>query len=359
LTLSSQAAEEDLRDRVLWALECPVCGRGLELSDDLLSCPEGHPFARVETLQTRNGSDLAELRDAEASRPLLLKIPKLAHWNDWSPERLGQLVSNEVDTATRLAESLGRGPYRAPDMVPGPVAGRAVLMRRVEGHSLERSLYGREAWVHPRRVLAGSGRGGAWLAAMAASTSAGHAPFDPEPTLERTGRFLEEIARRGHPAAGVGWLRGLVEASAEGTTGTDLTRCLVHGDFRPRHVLLTEEAATVIDWEDAQEGWAHEDAAFFLASVDGFMAAHPRRGWSPAGRLAAHAFLRAYLRSAPAGWDRVGPLLRVAAMVRALNIEYRGKLARRRPRAFRRVVLPHYDRWFRAWERGRRGGGRG
>jgi aminoglycoside phosphotransferase (APT) family kinase protein len=189
---------------------------------------------------------------------------------------------------------------------------------------------------------------------MAASTDAGVATFDPGPTLDRTGRFLAEAAERGHPPEGVRWLEGLVEAAAAGTAGTELGRCLVHGDFRPRHVLLTEDAATVIDWEDSQEGWVHEDAAFFLASLDGFMAQHPRRGWSPAGRLAARAFLRAYLRSGPPGWDRVGALFRVASMVRALNIDYRGRLARRRPRAFRHVVLPHYERWFRAWERGGR-----
>jgi L-alanine-DL-glutamate epimerase-like enolase superfamily enzyme len=106
----------------------------------------------------------------------------------------------------------------------------------------------------------------------------------------------------------------------------------------------------VIDWEEAEEDWAHQDAAFYLASLDGFLAQHPRRRWSPAARLAGRAFLTAYLRDAPTGWGEVGPLFRVAAMVRALNIDYRGRLARRRPTVFRRVVLPHYDRWFNAWQ---------
>ena len=344
------------REGVLWALVCPTCGSGLVFQDDLLECREGHRFAHVEAMQMRNGSDLVHLRDAHTSRPLFLKIPRLAHWNDWSEERVARRVRHEFDTATRLAESLGAGPYRVPAMVPGPVRGRALLMRRVEGESLERWLYGREAWLRPRRVLRGCGRSGAWLAAMAAGTSLGTAAFDPQSTLDQTAGFLAAIADRGHPPDKVRWLASLVEASADGTAGRELARCLVHVDFRPRHVLLTEAEATVIDWEDAREGWAHEDAAFFLASLDGFLAQHPRRRWSPAARLAPRAFLRAYLESGPAGWHEVGPLFRVAAMVRALHIDYDGRLARRRPRGFRHIVLPHYDRWFRGWERGRHRG---
>jgi hypothetical protein len=350
--------EVDPRERVLWALACPECGGQLVFRDDLLECVEGHRFAHVESLQMRNGSDLVDLRDARTSRPLFLKIPRLAHWNDWNEERVARRVRHELDTATRLTESLGAGPYRVPDMVPGPVRGRALLMRRLDGVSLERWLYGREAWLRPRRVLRGCGRSGAWLGAMAAGTGLGTAEFDPASTLEAAEGFLLDIADRGHPPDKVRWLRGLVEASAEGTAGRELTRCIVHVDFRPRHVLLDDATATVIDWEDAREGWAHEDAAFFLASLDGFLAQHPRRRWSPAALLAPRAFLRAYLRSGPAGWEAVGPLFRVAAMVRALHIDYDGRLARRRPWAFRHIVLPHYDRWFRDWERrGHRGAG--
>jgi hypothetical protein len=343
-------ADTELRQRILWALQCRVCGRALEFRGDLLACGEGHCFAHLQAIETRNGSDLASLRDVETSRPLLLKIPKLAHWNGWSEERLDHLIRHEAATATGLRAALGTGPYRVPDMLPGPVPGRALLMPRLEGPSLERWLYGRDAWLHPRRVLAGCRRSGAWLAAMVTATARGRAMFDPESTLERTREFLAEVADRGHPEHKVRWLATMVEASAARAAGTELLRCLVHGDFRPRHVVLTEEAATVIDWEEAEEDWAHQDAAFYLASLDGFLAQHPRRRWSPAARLAGRAFLAAYLRDAPPGWADVGPLFRVAAMVRALNIDYRGRLARRRPAVFRRVVLPHYDRWFKAWE---------
>ena len=344
-------ADAELRRRVLWALRCPVCARDLELRGDLLTCRDGHGFAHLQAVRTRNGSDLADLRDAKTARPLLLKIPKLAHWNAWSEERLDHLIRHEAATAAGLRAALGPGPYGVPDMLPGPVPGRALLMPRLEGPSLERRLYGREAWVRPRRVLDGCRRSGAWLAAMVAATAGERTRFDPEQTLERTRGFLAEVGERGHPEHKVRWLAAMVEAGAGHAAGTDVVRCLVHGDFRPRHVVLTGEGATVIDWEDATEDWAHQDAAFYLASLDGFLAQHPRRRWSPAARLAGRAFLAAYLRDAPPGWADAGPLFRVAAMVRALNIDYRGRLARRRPAVFRRVVLPHYDRWFRAWQR--------
>jgi aminoglycoside phosphotransferase (APT) family kinase protein len=337
-------------ERVLWALECPTCGERLEARGRALRCPSGHVGYALGGVRTGHASDLFELRDERTGRALALKIPKVGGRIE-TDERLRQETLNESTTLARLWKLLGPGPYRVPEAMPGAVRGRAILMRTLAGADLEHALYGSAAWRRPLELGRGFERAGEWLGNLVAATEVERSPFHPDGLLERTRLFLAEIAEAGHPRSRVEGLTRLVESAAARASGEETPRCLVHGDFRPRHVFLAPDDVTVIDFEQAATGWAHEDAGFFLAAVDGFSARHPARRWSPGGRLAAGRFLRAYLRRASIEWGEAGRAWRLAAMVRALNIEYRGRLPSARPAVFRRMVLPHYERWFRAWER--------
>jgi tRNA A-37 threonylcarbamoyl transferase component Bud32 len=97
---------------------------------------------------------------------------------------------------------------------------------------------------------------------------------------------------------------------------TVLEAGLVHGDFHPANVLLTEERPVVIDWSNAGEGDAPEDVAFtqvILATSD---ADFPR--WlERVGRMLRRRFVAAYLDGVG---ERPGPeSLRAAAERRLLD----------------------------------------
>ena len=333
-----------------WALRCAVCGAPLDARGDLFRCSDDHPGVLVHADTAHGRTNIIALRDERTSEELVLKIRSLSD-HVTTNEQLERTTANEAATIARLSQALGSGPYRVPELVVGAVSTRGLLMRRLHGRCLEDELYGAGAWLRPRGVGRGSERAGEWLARLVTSTEVGRMPFSPDETVARAREFLEEIAERGHSPAKVSRLADLVASAAAGTAGQEIARCIVHGDFRPRHVFLAADSVTVIDFEQATEGWAHEDAAFYLAALDGFLAQYLRRRWSPGARIAGLRFLAPYLSEAPPGWATVGRLFRAAAMVRALNIDYRGKLARTKPRLFRSVVLPHYERWFRAWER--------
>lgn len=112
----------------------------------------------------------------------------------------------------------------------------------------------------------------------------------------------------------------------------------------PAHVHVDGDVATVFDFEQAAEGWAHEDAAFFLGAIDVWRARNPHDLAVGTGRTAARSFLAAYLEKAPAGWGRAAGFVRLVSGIRWLMMEQRGDLARRRPAAFRLLVLPALER---------------
>jgi aminoglycoside phosphotransferase (APT) family kinase protein len=337
-------------DRVAWALECPRCGSPVEADGHVLRCASGHPGVRLGEVRLGHASDVVELRDERTGASLSLKVPKVGG-RIGTDERLRQETLNEAANLARLSGAFGSGPYRVPTVVPGAVEGRAILMETLAGACLEDGLLGRSAWTSPRALVRQFDCAGEWLGRLVATTEVERMPFDPAPVVDQTGMFLEEIVEGGHSRARADRLAALVASAARRASGQETPRCLVHGDFRPRHVFLAPGDTTVIDWEQGSVGWAHEDAGFFLASIDGFSNRHPARRWSPGGRLAGGRFLAAYLEAASIEWGDVGSLLRLAAMVRALNIEYRGRLRHARPLVFERMVLPHYQRWFEAWER--------
>lgn len=97
---------------------------------------------------------------------------------------------------------------------------------------------------------------------------------------------------------------------------TVLDAGVVHRDFHPLNVLLSERGPVVIDWSNAGDGVAEEDVAFsqvILATSD---ADFP--GWLEwVGRIARRRFVKAYLRGVGM---RPGPdLLREAAERRLLD----------------------------------------
>ena len=351
-TADSSAGSTAL-DLVASALECVECGLPVEAQGLVLRCRQGHPGLVAGDLGIHHASDVVELRDERSARSLSLKIPKVGGRIE-TDERLRQETLNEATTLAHLNDTgFGAGPYRVPVIVAGAVRGRAILMETLDGRPLEARLLSPATWTRPRGVLHDVERAGRWLGHFVRATEVERAAFDPLPALELGEMFLDEAVEGGYPAASVAPLRALLGSAGHAAAGEVVPRCLVHGDFRPRHVFLGTADTTVIDWEQTSVGWVHEDAAFFLASIDGFSNRHPLRRWSPGGRLATGRFSRAYLDEASLEWGAAGRFLRLLGMVRALNIEYRGTLPSRRPVVFERVVLPHYARWFRAWERGR------
>ena len=346
------AAEEASLERVAAALECVECGLPIEARGLVLRCRQGHPGLVAGSLGIHHASDVVELRDERSARSLSLKIPKVGGRIE-TDERLLQETLNEATTLAHLNDAgFGAGPYRVPVAVAGAVRGEAILMETLAGRQLEALLLGSGTWTRPRTVLHGMERAGRWLGHFVRATEVERAGFDPLPARALGETFLSEIVEGGYPGPSAARLGDLLRSAGDRAAGEVLPRCLVHGDFRPRHVFLGRDDATVIDWEQTSVGWAHEDAAFFLASIDGFSNRHPLRRWSPGGRLAAGRFARAYLDEGAPAWGAAGRFLRLLGMIRALNIEYRGTLPARRPFVFERVVLPHYARWFRRWELG-------
>ena len=344
----------DLPDHegLLSLLVCPSCKAPLFWKDEQLECPSDHSL-RVLKKESMRCSNILHLDPrGQLPGPLVLKIPLLSDEfvdapGETEEEKLHFQVEQEKSVISSLArQGFATGPYRVPELVPGAFDGRSILMRRIEGRSLQEELYGWRSWLRPNQVAEGFERAGRWLGRLTATTASDILPFDPSEVTERTLRFLSDLVDYGHPPDEVQQLADLVDRLGQTPKGEMVARCLVHGDFRTSHVLIAPQAVTVIDFEQARSGWAHEDAAFFLASVDGFSARNPLRRWSPAGRLVARRFIRGYTAEAPSGWAAIGDFLRVAAMIRALRSNYRGKMAHMMPDLFRAVVLPHYRRWF-------------
>jgi hypothetical protein len=333
------------------SLLCPMCEASLASNGDLLECSSGHSL-RVLKRESMRCSSILHLDPGGEIGRLVLKLPLLSEelidaLDGTNEEKLHVQVEHERGVMSSLAQmGFSAGPYRVPELVPGAVAGRSILMRHVDGRSLQEELYGRRAWLDPHRVGAEFELAGRWLGRFSAATVSEVVPFDPRDITGRTRRFMCDLERYGHAPGEVSQLRRLVDRLAEAARGAAMARCLVHGDFRTNHVLVTSRAATVLDFEQAEHGWAHQDAAFFLASIDGFSARNPLRRWSPGGRLVTKRFLSGYVEEAPAGWPEAGRLLRVAAMIRALRSNYRGRLARQMPLLFHSAILPHYRRWF-------------
>jgi Ser/Thr protein kinase RdoA (MazF antagonist) len=332
-------------ERAAAALICPACGARLAVRGDVLECPSGH--TRLVVVGRASGrSETFVLRD-DAGRKLLLKLPNDAY-RAWSDEPLDRRAAWESEVMARVGAALD-GDFRVPRVVPATVPGAAILMEHVEGRPLEHALYGRDAWLRPRRVARGFASAGRWAAALGRHTASGPDPFRHD-TLSRTTRLVEAIADAGFPRAHADRLLELVRELGARLAGRSFHRCIVQGDFKPEHVYVTPDATTVIDFETAFDGWVHQDAAEFTAAIEGRSAKHPLRRVSPGGFAARRSFLSAYLAEALPGWDELAPLFRVEAMIGALHSEYEGGFARRRPRLFEAIVVSHYRRWFDAAE---------
>lgn len=332
-------------ERIISALVCPVCGEALSERRGVFACREEHVRLELAAATEGYASDIIRLVDPERGpRPLVLKIAKepYRHWHD---DPADGKAGNETAVLVALGESLGRGAYRVPEVVPG-ARGHAILMASAGEESLRERLYGLDAWIRPRGLGSDFRRAGAWLAALSAATEAGERPFDPEDERAHAHELLEKAASLGHDRSDVVRIGRRVDRAAADAQGVELVRCLVHDDFRPDHVYLDRQAVTVIDFEQASEGWSHKDAGFFLAAIEGLARKHPARRYAPGAVSAGRAFVGGYLETAPAGWDRVGPFFRLTGLVRALLIEHQSRLARERPGVFRRIVLPHYRRLF-------------
>lgn len=121
-----------------------------------------------------------------------------------------------------------------------------------------------------------------------------------EDLLDRRLRLTRHIG----DATGDGGLRaGLerVEALAAELRAAPAFVC--HGDFHPLNVLVTDDAATVIDWTDAGTGDRHGDVARTLVLLDqaAIVASRPleRRVLGAAGPVLGRAYRRAYERKLP------------------------------------------------------------
>jgi aminoglycoside phosphotransferase (APT) family kinase protein len=146
------------------------------------------------------------------------------------------------------------------------------LMERVEGETIARRILRDEHFAPARAamvrqlgaILAHIHRvpvGGHGLAMLPGAASA--APSAAADECERYEQLYRAITPDPHPAFEVAfrWLRAnLPPADAEGTSGVDGGRALVHGDFRLGNLIVGPEGIrAVLDWELAHVGDPIED----------------------------------------------------------------------------------------------------
>ncbi len=98
----------------------------------------------------------------------------------------------------------------------------------------------------------------AWLGALLAVLHSADGDIGTAESFEaqRVDPYLRTIQRR-HPA-----LADRIGAYIERLLGT--TRCVVHGDYSPKNVLVGDDGLWVIDWEVAHRGDPAFDLAFLL-----------------------------------------------------------------------------------------------
>jgi aminoglycoside phosphotransferase (APT) family kinase protein len=87
------------------------------------------------------------------------------------------------------------------------------------------------------------------------------------------------------------------------------SRCVLHGEYAPYHLIVGEEDVSVIDLASSRTGYRYEDLAFFLASYD---ALFPWRGFLGGLRLPAAEQQRLFMDAYAAASDGLTEPTRVA-----------------------------------------------
>jgi Ser/Thr protein kinase RdoA (MazF antagonist) len=308
--------------------------------DGALACT-CHLRLPIRWVRTRPASRIVLLEDEErAGRCLVLKLPRA----DTGPMPEEARPIGEAAVLARLRGTFTGGVYRVPRLVSAAPDNSAVLMEAVGGTNLYNLLDSPRAWL-PASGLGDAFEGaGRWLAAFARETQIGWERFGAASMIPRLRAFLSDLEARDYPAGEIRRLTRLAERAASAIEDVELPRTLIQGDFTPAHVFLDDRGVVVLDFEQCALGWPHEDAAFFLGAIDVWRARNPQAFWSPAVRAAPARFLRGYRDGGPQCWESTERFFRVAAMIRWLMIEYRSELAKARPFAFKRLVLPQLER---------------
>lgn len=178
--------------------------------------------------------------------------------------------AHEYQTLASLRAAMGDGPYTVPRVLLSSEPAAMLVMERAPGTALDSLFSGTADPAVMTQLVAGVRGAGAWLAAMQAATRRG----DDGPRL--LGELLIVAAQdaaklsatdavlRRHSTR----ISRRLEVLASRVSSGSLTVAGHHDDYWPGNIFFDGERVTVIDFESFRQGFALEDAAFFLIRCD-------------------------------------------------------------------------------------------
>ena len=194
---------------------------------------------------------------------VFLKAPRTAE--QW--ERMAAEARFLTDVAPRLAGAFPSA--RCPEVLAYHPHRRFLLLEVVEGAPLRSVLFGLGGVEHPHTLPGLLELCGSWLARLHTVTRSGDDgnPFEwlvgalEHPRISRTvGDYASPTVYRD--------LLDLARRFGRHYEALRTPRCTIHGAFSPRHVLVGDHQAYVIDLEQTRVGYAYEDLATFLRAYD-------------------------------------------------------------------------------------------
>lgn len=267
-------------------------------------------------------------------------------------QRLAEPMARGLETEFRLLAEVGpaierRHPsIRCPRVLARYDDPEAMLMEFVDGRCLQSLWFGlghRASRMDLQRLISLSGT---WLGLFHRSTRAAAVgnPFNwavGSYDAPRARAAVQRVVGRDEE----GHLRERLWALAERHRGLCRTRCLIHGDFIPAHVIVEREGVCIIDLAAAKLGFLHEDLTLFLAYPEVVV---PWRRAMARHRIGARGYrahlLRAY-EAAAAPLDEIDQVLLAIGKVLALiRFVQRAEPGADRPPSVKGTLLLQYRR---------------
>jgi hypothetical protein len=150
---------------------------------------------------------------------------------------------------------------------------RTLIVEKAEGTDLgkltHQARYSVSAYHALKRKLGGYfQRCGKWLALLhegfASPVPAG---FDAQALEQQVNRYYQRLMRAGGPAKTAEAIRQRILALGKAFAGTPVKQSQLHGDFKLRHIFVTERRITPIDFGNELKGATFDDVARLLVEI--------------------------------------------------------------------------------------------